>query len=148
MNFANYELEASNNDTVYSFSDTVSGIEYNYRIIYAPIPNNPTIYNLGFGLIDLNDQLDDEAEPNINNLAKVIKTVGLTIYEFTNAYPERSVYFSGNTKQKQFLYDRVIRNNYELLSKTFKIYGQDHTSQFVEYKPNATYLAFILIKTN
>lgn len=71
----------------------VSNVHYNYRIVYTPIPYNPDIYNLGFGTVNINDQIDDKTEPTINNLAKVIKTVGLTIYEFTNAHPGKSVYF-------------------------------------------------------
>jgi len=144
MNIPNYDLEAFDDNTVYGFSVVNSDTSYYYRVVYTPTTINPDIYNLGFGVLNADGKLDDTIEPGIGNISKVIKTVGITIYKFTEAYSDRWVYFSGNTAQKRTLYNRVITNNYQFLAKTFIVLGKDYTNKYVEFELGHPYGAFLV----
>jgi len=81
------------------------------------------VYNLAFGRVDQNNEIDDATITNNGDRNKILATVASIIKIFTNRYPERWIHFEGSTKSRTRLYRMAIGLNFEELSKDFFIFG-------------------------
>jgi hypothetical protein len=96
-------------------------------VIYSPIKGLPGGYNLGLGTLKTNE--DGEEYVDVNEISdngdrdKILATVALTAFTFTDHYPERKIYLSGTNKIRTRLYQMAINNAYLELSDEFLIFG-------------------------
>jgi hypothetical protein len=110
--------------TTYEFTSVGNNGEIDKLIQYAPaIHNGQLVYNLAMGDKTADGQLDDNNMTNNNDITMVMSTVAHTVYDYTENNPDHMIYIEGNTKIKQKLYARAIRNNLEYFSADFEIKG-------------------------
>ncbi len=54
-------------------------------------------------------KIDDKANSNNGDIIKVLSTVILIIKDFTEENPEAKIAFSGSTKERTALYQRILK---------------------------------------
>lgn len=108
---------------------------------------NDSIYNLAFGDIDGNDDIDDYKVSDNGDRNKVLATVVYVVKLYTNKYPERWILFKGSTKERTRLYRMAIGINLDELTQKFDIYGLTQSGMSVFYK-NMEIIAFLIKRKN
>ena len=81
------------------------------------------VYNLAFGNIDANGEIDDITVSDNGDRNKILATVVNVVDDYTKKYPERWIVFSGSTKERTRLYRIAVGINLEELSRKFEIYA-------------------------
>jgi len=89
-------------------------------VMFTPL-NLADIYNLGFGDVLSNGEIDDSAISNNGDIIKVLSTVIHIIKDFTEAKPVAKIAFKGSTKERTALYQRILKTYGESFSKEFLI---------------------------
>jgi hypothetical protein len=79
-------------------------------------------YNLAFGDVDENGDLDDYRISDNGDRNKILATVFHVVEAYTKKYPERWITFRGSTKERTRLYRIAIGLNLEELWQIFEIY--------------------------
>lgn len=87
---------------------------------FAPL-DIENIYNLGFGDLMPDGSIDDRANTNNGDIIKVLSTVIYILRDFTIENPKSRIVFSGSTKERTALYQRIIKTYFEDFSKEFFI---------------------------
>src|ERR1700733_1206639 len=82
------------------------------------------VYNLAFGDIDENGEIDDFTISDNGDRNKILATVAKAIDEYTRKYPRRWVIFKGSTQERTRLYRMAIGLNLDELVLKLEIYGQ------------------------
>jgi hypothetical protein len=96
-------------------------------VAYTELKNLPGSFNLGFGTLktarDGSEYVDDNEISDNNDRNKLLATIALTVYAFTNKYPYKKIYLRGNDKIRTRLYQMAINHAYVELSENFIILG-------------------------
>jgi hypothetical protein len=107
------------------------------------------IMNLGFGDLLSNGFIDDKANSNNGDIARVIATVIEIVKHFTTKHPGVIIYFCGNTDQRTKLYGRILKSYYQQFSVEFTILaiiGTETDNKTIPFDPGESheYLAFLI----
>lgn len=116
-----YPLEASDDYLFFWFESCSAGRTVPKIVEYEEIEAGT--FNLAFGDIDSNGRLNDSVISNNGDMEKVLATVVQTALTFLEIYPERSVYFSGNSSARNRLYRAILNRDIESWSKIFEVEG-------------------------
>ena len=105
------------------------------------------VYNLAFGDVDENGDLDDCRISDNGDRNKILATVFYVVDTYTKKYPERWIFFSGSTKERTRLYRIAVGLNLEELSQIFEIYAfvQEELKLFAK---NMEINAFVIKRKN
>lgn len=157
MNSEQYPLSASTAKFEYAFvSSGATGIfpeliQYSlypewYRFqTWTGLTSQQPIFNLAFGPLGENGEIDDLKVTNNGDMPKVISTVACSIIDFTNQYPNCLVTFVGSTSGRTYLYGRVLSENYFRFSEIFSIYGKSaETNIWVPFSADVRFAGFFL----
>ena len=101
------------------------------------------VYNLAFGDIDEDGEIDDFRISDNGDRNKVLATVAKAVDEYTKKYPRRWVVFKGSTNERTRLYRIAIGLNLEQLELKFDIYGQIG-EMFLPFRKNMPVSAFLI----
>jgi len=97
------------------------------RDIVKVIEFTPTqtkgVYNLGFGDLQPNGEIDDVVSSNNGDIVKIFATVIDILQDFTEQNPSYTILFFGSTSQRTRLYQRILRTYYQAFSKIFIVTG-------------------------
>jgi hypothetical protein len=114
------------------------------RIAFVPT-DLPSVYNLVFGDVNENNEIDDFSISDNGDRNKILATLVNVIRLYTDKYPERLIYFRGSTKERTRLYRMAVGLNLEELSKKFEIYGEvDGGMDFVPFYKNMKISGFLV----
>jgi hypothetical protein len=86
----------------------------------------PDVYNLAFGPIDDNNNIDDSVQIKHENLSKTFSTIVLTALTFLNENPATYLGIDGSNNARAYMYYRCVNNNYNYLTKYFKLFGVNY----------------------
>ncbi|MEP6676561.1 MAG: hypothetical protein ABJA78_15475 [Ferruginibacter sp.] len=107
------------------------------------------LYNLSFGDLESDDNINDNIKSNNGDIIKVLSTVIHIVKDFTAAIPTAKIAFKGSTAQRTALYQRIIKMYLEDFKMDFFVTTLvDNDSKYLEvsfdkeYK--GTYLAFFI----
>ena len=121
MNYDKYEfVRVHKNLREFRFYSTGPKGDIEMMIQFQRI--NLLTYNLAFGRTRQDGSMDDTYNVSNQDRNKILATVAGAVYEFTSAYPDSVVYFSGNTPARCRLYRMAIGNNLSELAM-FEILG-------------------------
>jgi len=81
------------------------------------------VYNLAFGDIDENGEIDDCRISDNGDRNKILATIVKVVDDYTLKYPNRWIIFTGSTKERTRLYRIAVGLNLEELSRKFEIYA-------------------------
>lgn len=113
--------------TFTSILSDATAIELYVLIREHPDPLLSGVYNLSFGPLGENDQIDDEIILNHQNINRVISTAFLFAITFLENYSHKNFHIGvdGSTDVRDYLYHRMFKYNYDSLSETIVIVGVD-----------------------
>ncbi len=138
-----YEIELDSSYLEFEF-DSIGPKGTIKKVVQYSETNLKDLYNLGFG--DKNKsskRIDDLAITNNGDSQKVLATVALTVFIFTEYYHNASVMAIGTTSARTRPYRMGITNNLQAIENDFNIYGlkNDDWEKFVK---NVDYDAFLV----
>lgn len=92
------------------------------RILFTPTEEK-NIYNLAFGDLDKQGEIDDYANSGNGDRDKILATIADVVEKYFTRYPDRHIYFRGSTPGRMRLYRMAIGLHLEELSRKFVIYA-------------------------
>ena len=114
------------------------------RIAFMPT-EMPFVYNLAFGDVNEDDEINDFSISDNGDRNKVLATLAKVIDLYTDKYPERLIYFRGSTKERTRLYRMAVGLNLEELSEKFEIYAEvEDNLEFLPFHKNMQIIAFLI----
>lgn len=124
MKYEHYaNFEANLEYSLFEFiSEGVNG-KIPKRIEFKPT-KWPDVYNLAFGDIRENGDLDDLIISNNGDRNKILATIVRVVDLYTNKYPERWIYFEGSTVHRTRLYRMAISLHLDELSVIFEFFAE------------------------
>jgi hypothetical protein len=128
MNYDHYtNLKFAEDYHLFLFYSTGPKGHLKKMVAYTALKNLSDSYNLGFGTLktdeDGNEYIDDTEVSDNGDRNKILATIALTAYAFTDKYPDKKVYLKGNNDVRTRLYQMAIRHAYLELSERFIILG-------------------------
>ena len=93
------------------------------KIIQFAISTNPGVYNLAFGNLMSDGSIDDLVVNNNKDRNKILATIVTVVYDFSNKYPDKWIFFSGSTPQRTRLYRMALTIYQNELAIDFEIIG-------------------------
>jgi hypothetical protein len=105
--------------TRYSFIS--SGRQSIQKIVSFTPTFYPNVLNLGFGDVMADGTLDDKRVSDNGDISIVMATVIQIIENFISENPHISIYFRGNTDQRNLLYQRVLKIYYNDFKEKYTI---------------------------
>ncbi len=146
MDKSSYEYER-HTSTRYLFLST--GRRPVEKIVVFTALENKNFYNLGFGDLMGNGEIDDKANTNNGDMTKVLSTIIHIIRDFTENNREAKIAFKGSTKERTTLYQRILSTYINTFTKEFIITAlQGPVNRPIEtlFDPRYkyTYLAFFV----
>ncbi len=87
---------------------------------FAPIPFG-NLYNLAFGDLLVNGDIDDLAISNNGDILKLLSTIIYIVKNFTKDNPAAKIYFKGSPLERTALYQRIIKNYISDFKKEFVV---------------------------
>jgi hypothetical protein len=81
------------------------------------------VYNLAFGDIDENGEIDDYSISDNGDRNKILATIADVVKVYTEKYPGRLILFRGSTTERTRLYRMAVGLNFKELSSQFDIYA-------------------------
>jgi hypothetical protein len=121
--YTGYLVEAETSLLKFEFFSEGPKGKIRKQIIFMELEEIPMVFNLGFGDVDENGEINDTVVSNNQDSRRVLATVALAIYKFYERYPNASVFATGNTRSRTRLYRMGISNNLTEIGKDFEIYG-------------------------
>jgi hypothetical protein len=101
------------------------------------------VFNLVFGDLRADGTIDDNVVSDNKDRNKILKTVAMAVFDFTQRFPDRYVYFEGSTPARNRLYRMTITTNLEELSKTLSIWGIIQNNDFESFQKQGNYTGFL-----
>lgn len=114
------------------------------RIEFMPT-EIPGVFNLSFGDVGANGEIDDAKVSDNGDRNKVLATVAFAVEIYLNKYPDRWVYFSGSTRERTRLYRMAVGLNLKELATKFEIYAEQQDG-IVPFQTNMEILGLIVRK--
>jgi len=128
---------------VFDFVSTgINGSIYK-RVVFTYIFQTE-IYNLAFGDVLENGEIDDFSISDNKDMAKILSTISRIVKLFLDKYPNRKVFFSGSSPERTRLYRMAIGNNLEELSEIYDINAVLKNGDIVEFRRNLACVAFLI----
>lgn len=121
MNLEYYELEQID-EFAYRFSSTGPKGKFEMRVSFTATGKNT--YNLGFGVIDPDDEwLDDLIELRNGDTQKILATVANCALIFLDQHPASRIHAAGSTPSRTRLYQMGINRVLPELTDEYGIAG-------------------------
>lgn len=114
------------------------------KIIQFTATQAKDVYNLAFGNISENGSIDDTTTNDNKDRDKILATVAAVVYDFTERFPDRYVFFTGSTIDRTRLYRMAITINYKELTSLFNIWGLSENAGFEVFEKRNAYSAFLI----
>ncbi|MEJ0080853.1 MAG: hypothetical protein WDM78_07855 [Puia sp.] len=118
------------NDLQYSVFDTElktgKSTRLGIKISSDEHPLMSDVYNLAFGPVNANHQIDDQAKLTHLNHSKVFSTIVFEGLSFLTQNPDKFLGVDGSNTARAYMYYRCIQNNFDYLATYFDIYGVNY----------------------
>ena len=144
MRYETYLLETRESMMTFEFISKGPKGSVKKRVQYTKFKQG-NFYNLAFGDVNKNNDIDDKTVTHNNDTHKVLATVAKTVYTFLEKYPNAAIYVKGSTFARTRLYRMIISNNLEEINEQFKVFGFFDDKGWVVYEKNNDYSAFLVI---
>jgi hypothetical protein len=144
MNLHKYIYYTNQSFTDYEFDSIGSKGKIRKVARFTKIDEN--LFNFGFG--DLDEEtgdISDTAVSNNGDAKKVLATVAAIVCEFTDKYPNSTIFIKGSTPARTRWYQMNIAAYLEEISALFEIKGV-RNKEWEIFKKNSNYDAFIGIR--
>jgi hypothetical protein len=136
-----YPLTASADSLTFTFQSLSTDKTVQKEIQFIKITDK--LYNLAFGDLQMNDEIDDLVVTNNKDTELVLATVIQAIQAFLQSYSQNAVYFTGSTPSRTRLYRIILNREYVNWCDVFEVYGV-LGDKIVPFETNVRFKAFIV----
>ena len=145
MKYENYDaVKIADDLSSFDFISTGKNGAIPIRIIFMPTELTE-VYNLAFGSIMNNEEIDDFSIGDNGDRNKILATIADAVDLYTQHYPDRLIYFRGSTKGRTRLYRMAVGINLEEISLTFDVFAEiEREDNFVPFHKNMEINAFLI----
>lgn len=144
MKYSEYCIEASSSLLKFEFQSEGPKGNIKKQIMFKAFDNNPIVFNLGFGDVDQNGNVNNMVISDNSDSQKVLATVALTIYKFYERHPDCYVFITGSTPSRTRLYRIGIGNNLAKIRNDFYVFGLVEESVWELFEKGRNYNAFLI----
>lgn len=123
MRYDQYDVEVSGSLLEYQFYSEGPKGKIKKQVIFNAPGDNPDVFNLAFGDVDPNGEINDTIVSNNGDSQKVLATVAMTVLRFYEEHEDAYVFVTGSTKTRTRLYRMGIANNLEEIRNHFHLFG-------------------------
>jgi hypothetical protein len=123
MRHDQYAVEETASLSEFEFYSEGPKGKFKKRVKLVPLGEGSLVYNLAFGDVSSNGEIDDLSVTNNNDSQKVLATVASTAYKFLEQHPDCYLYATGSTRARIRLYRMGITNNLAEITADFLVYG-------------------------
>jgi uncharacterized protein DUF6934 len=92
------------------------------QVVFSKMEYSPA-YNLSLGTVLENGTVNFLDSSNNGDVVKVFSTIINCVKIFSGDFPDRLIFFKGNTEQKTRVYNEILRRHYDEFSIDFNIFG-------------------------
>jgi hypothetical protein len=128
------EFKIADNYEVFEFTSIGKKGTIPKRIEFTPTALS-NVFNLAFGDIGPDNEIDDYCISDNGDRNKVLATIAYVIEIYLQMYPERLIYFRGSTQERTRLYRMAVGLNFDELSARFDIYAEQ-SDDFIPFRKN------------
>jgi len=93
------------------------------KVVQFTETDNPDIFNMVLGNLLKHGVIDYSTTTDNKDSHLILGTVKATVYEFTSQYPDKSVFYRGNTIERTRLYRMALTRHFDELNNDFEIFG-------------------------
>ena len=120
------------------------------RVRFELVDEVEQIYNLTLCTVLDNEDEDCDTASKNRDMEKVLETVGMIVFIYTNYYPDRKIYFRGSDKLRTRQYQLSMFSNLNTIVNYFIVEGlvmeEDEIKLRENFKTGKNYDAFILTR--
>ncbi|MFY7910977.1 MAG: DUF6934 family protein [Emticicia sp.] len=143
MNKPSYKIETSADGLWYEFVSDSQHKSIRKGVGYYLYEENDIEYaELAFGDILPNGNIDIKAISDNQDMVIVLSTVIITLYNFFELYPQKTVVFTGSSASRNRLYRAIISKLFEEGRQFFDVSGINYDGSKELFIKNKDYLAF------
>ncbi len=143
-----YNVKSSDDGLKYFF-DSISEDKVVKKVIaYLPSQDSPELYQLIFGDLLPNGEIDVFSTSNNQDMKLVITTVVGTLSKFFEKYPRKMVAFTGSTSSRTRLYRATIAKFIETTELYYQVSGILDDDSIELFNPHHKYYAYIIEQTH
>lgn len=136
------DIEVTDDFNVFDFVSYGRNGSISKRVAFTKTEWN-NVYNLAFGDIDDDNEIDDYSVSNNGDRNKILATVASIVEAYTKKYPDRWIIFTGSTTERTRLYRMAVGLHIEELSAKFEIYGYSD-AKVIPFLKNLRISAFLI----
>lgn len=93
------------------------------KVICFSQTENPDIFNMTLGNLTEHGAVDYNTTIDNKDRNAILTTAKESVYAFTSHYPDKSVFYKGNTIEKTRLYRMALTRYFDELKNDFEIFG-------------------------
>lgn len=147
MNYDKYsDISISSDSLDYKFISIGKNGDLSKLVKFNPVSGNDQIYNLALGTIKEDGKIDFITPSRNGDRDKILATIGAIAFIFSETYPEKIIFLTGDTNVKTRLYQIAINDAYEEIAKIFIILGLkmiNGTYQSIAFEKGVNYDGFL-----
>lgn len=120
-----YDINRHKEDECFFYTVLKNGRNKRIKVQIASRPHElfDNVYNLAFGPVDKRGWIKDMDSIKHADYSMVFSTILNFAKWYLELHPERQIGLDGSTNSRAYAYFRMIRQNYDFLSRRFDIYG-------------------------
>jgi len=143
MNLPRYDYTPSENFTDYEFYSEGPNGQIKKMITFTVVQEQPfLIYNLAFGDVNENGDINDAVTSNNEDRDKVLATVAHSIHDFCDKHGNHLIFAQGSNAVRTRLYQMSISRNLDEVIQDFDIKGLTDNG-WEPFTRNVNYKAFL-----
>ncbi|MBC7422447.1 MAG: hypothetical protein H7334_03225 [Ferruginibacter sp.] len=143
MQFEKYEIEASSSLLRFEFYSIGPKGKVKKQVVFKVFEQNNNVFNIGFGDVDKDGNINDLVITGNQDSQKVLATVALTLFKFFEKHPHYFVFAIGSTKSRTRLYRIGISNNLMEIEQDFNVFGFAE-EKWQKFKKDKDYEGFLI----
>ena len=137
-------LKSTPNALQHIFESVKNDVVIPKIVVYLPIENNPNLYQLVFGNLMPNGEIDTLSVSNNDDMKIILTTVVKTLFSFFELNPDKVVIFTGSTLSRTRLYRAVISKFINETELFYEIKGITENGVLEKFQSNQTYLGYLI----
>lgn len=143
-----YNVESSDDGLKYFFDSANNSKNIKKVIAYLPTPENSNLFQLIFGDLLPNGEIDVYSVSNNKDMALILTTVVGTLAKFFEKHPQKMVAFTGSTSSRTRLYRATIAKFIETTELYYQVFGILEDDSIEIFNPSHQYYAYIIEQKN
>ncbi len=136
------EIEVTDDFNVFDFISTGKNGDILKRVSFNKT-ERVGVYNLAFGDVGEDNEIDDYAVTDNGDRNKVLATVAAIVEVYTKRFPNRWIIFRGSTQERTRLYRIAVGLHLEELSALYQILAYKE-GQLMPFAKNLEINAFLI----